>query len=290
MSALTYGVADFAGGFATKVVRVAVTLFATQSIGLVIAVGLVSVSNQPMPSTAALAWAGAAGLSGIVGIAFFYVALARGTMGFVAPVAALIGAALPALVGVVNGQAATPILIIGMGVALTSVVLISLPSPTGAGRRADIGRSTSLAELVMILGAGLGFAGFYLSIDQSSLAGGDPAWQLLLVRVVGLAIASTVVATLVARGARGSLRVPLAVLPLLLVTGIGDIAGNGFFIAARASGPAPVAVVLSSLYPVATVLLARAFLHERLHGLRLVGVGFAIAGVVLIAAGQAASV
>jgi drug/metabolite transporter (DMT)-like permease len=59
--------------------------------------------------------------------------------------------------------------------------------------------------------------------------------------------------------------------------------GNAFFVLANAQGALSVAVVLSSLYPVTTILLARIILHERLRGGQLVGVAAALAGVVLIA-------
>ena len=45
-------------------------------------------------------------------------------------------------------------------------------------------------------------------------------------------------------------------------------------------------VVLSSLYPVSTALLARAFLHERLGPVRVVGVALAVAAVALIGLGS----
>ncbi|MBA3852489.1 MAG: EamA family transporter, partial [Chloroflexi bacterium] len=70
-------------------------------------------------------------------------------------------------------------------------------------------------------------------------------------------------------------------------SGLGDLGGNLFFLLANAAGSLAVAVVLSSLYPVVTALLARVFLHERLSRLRLLGVSAAIGGVLLIAVGQA---
>ncbi|MDQ3492981.1 MAG: DMT family transporter, partial [Chloroflexota bacterium] len=88
------------------------------------------------------------------------------------------------------------------------------------------------------------------------------------------------------RAGRPSLRVPLAVIPLVVLSGLGDLGGNLFFLLANAAGSLAVAVVLSSLYPVVTAVLARIFLHERLSRLRLMGVAAAIGGVVLIAAGQ----
>ncbi len=266
-------------------------LLMTQLVGLLATAGLLAVSAETLPPTPALTWAGAAGLSGVIGLGCLYLALSRGTMGLVAPLAALVGAALPALVGIVNGEAASPLLLAGMVLALCAVVVISLPDSSSAAEATQRG-SSPRAELLLIVLSGLGFAGFYLFIDQSRANGGETWWPILIVRLAGLAVVLVVLLGLTIRGAvtdragRPSLRVPLAVIPLVVLSGLGDLGGNLFFLLANAAGSLAVAVVLSSLYPVVTAVLARIFLHERLSRLRLMGVAAAIGGVVLIAAGQ----
>ncbi|MBA3435994.1 MAG: EamA family transporter [Chloroflexi bacterium] len=271
--------------------NVLATLLMTQVIGLLATAGLLAVSVEVLPSTSALVWAGAAGLSGVAGLGCLYLALSRGTMGLVAPLAALVGAALPALVGIVNGEAASPLLLAGMVLALCAVVVISLPDSSSAAEAAQRGTSAH-AELALIVLSGLGFAGFYLFIDQSRANGGETWWPILTVRMAGLSvvvlglIALTIRAALTERGSRPSLRVPLRLMPLVVLSGLGDLGGNLFFLLANAAGSLAVAVVLSSLYPVVTAVLARIFLRERLSRSRLMGVAAAIGGVVLIAAGQ----
>jgi len=73
-------------------------------------------------------------------------------------------------------------------------------------------------------------------------------------------------------------------LPLLVIVGLTDLGGSLFFMLANASGPLSIAVVLSSLYPVTTALLAWLVLRERLGRAQLVGAGLALAGIALIAA------
>jgi len=164
---------------------------------------------------------------------------------------------------------------------------------SSSSERAAERGTAARSELLLILLSGLGFAGFYLFIDQSRANGGETWWPILIVRLAGLSIVLAGLVGLIVRSAargrgdRPSLRVPLTLLPLLVLSGLGDLGGNLFFLLANAAGSLAVAVVLSSLYPVVTALLARVFLHERLSRLRLLGVSAAIGGVLLIAVGQA---
>ena len=78
------------------------------------------------------------------------------------------------------------------------------------------------------------------------------------------------------------LKLGLAALLVGCIAGLGDLGGNLFFVLASAEGELAVVIVLTSLYPVVTAILARIFLHERLGPLRVLGVALAITGVVLI--------
>lgn len=258
---------------------------------------LLLASGEPMPAASAVAWGAAAGVCGVVGLGAFYLALSRGTMGLIAPLAALIGAAVPAMVAIAAGAEVSGLRLAGIVVALLAVVLISLPGrePTAHDRRA---LRIGIADLPLVVLSGLGFAGFYLSLDRAAAAGGETWWPILLVRGVGLALVLAAAAVVLARGS-GTLRhraavvlgVPrlrafalpmVAVVPLFLLAGAGDLGGNVFFLLANAADTLPVAVVLSSLYPVVTVVLAGIFLHERLRPLQLAGIALAVAGVGLI--------
>jgi drug/metabolite transporter (DMT)-like permease len=69
-----------------------------------------------------------------------------------------------------------------------------------------------------------------------------------------------------------------------VLAGFMDICGSALFIRASQLGRLDVSVVLSSLYPAVTVLLARVFLHERFTRWRAVGMLAALAAVPMIAA------
>jgi drug/metabolite transporter (DMT)-like permease len=269
-------------------------MLASQSFGVVSGLVLIALTGEPRPPDLALAWAGVSGLAGIFGLVFFYRALSVGAMALVAPLAGVISAALPATVAIVGGESLSPVRAVGLLVALLAIVLISLPRPSEPGSASRQMRRTDFALAVL---AGLGFAGFFLFLDRSVAEGGQSWWPLLLVRVAGLA---AIVAVLAVAFARGSLARVLnleqyrasvarlgfvAVAPLFLFAGLGDMFGNLLFLIADQTDALAVVVVLSSLYPVMTAILAAIFLHERLGRLQLLGVGAAALAAGLISAG-----
>jgi drug/metabolite transporter (DMT)-like permease len=271
-SAGSWGTADFLGGLVTRRVGALLTGLASQSVGLVGAVAIALLARETLPPPAALFWGALAGLAGLGGILALYRALADGTMGVASPVAAVIGAGLAAVVGILLGDHLGPTGLAGIACALLAIAVVS-----GLGVRGRVGPS-DLATLPLILAAGIGFAGFFLGIDQAVRAGGQVWWPLVAARVASVTVNLVVVAR-VGRGGPslvGSWR-------LLAAVGMGDLLGNALFVLANDQGALSVAAVLSSLYPVATVLLARLVLGERLRLGQAFGVGLALVGVVLIA-------
>jgi len=265
----------------------------SQVFGLVTCVVIAILSGEAFASPDAALWAVAGGASGIFGLTGFYAALSRGSMGLVAPLTALIAATIPSIVGIVNGAAPGPVLLAGMLVALAAVVVISLPESMpafGFGRPSRPSISGSrLVEIGLVLVAGLGFAGFFLGVAESHRLGGGIWWPITLVRAAGCALTGVGVAALRLTGRLPVTRVSRANFTLACAAGAGDLGGNVFYLAAVAQTTLPTAVVLSSLYPVQTTLLARFFLHERLTLVRLSGVGLAIVGVVLVSLGSTGS-
>ena len=276
---------------------------ATQAFGLLLALTMVIVSDESAPSTQATAWAFVAGISGVIGLTGLFLALARGAMGLVAPLTAVIAATVPALVGILRGDPLDPLVALGMLLALGAVVAVAMPdrSPTleSASPRsastvmADPATDASpprgrLAEWALILMAGLGFAGFFLGVDLAHGAAAGPWWTLTIARVASLSVILVAVGVLVTRGRAPGTAGIRSVWMLVVASAIGDTSGNLFFVLSRAETTLAVSVVLSSLYPVSTAVLARVVLGERLSRLALVGVGLAIGGVVLIGYGSTA--
>jgi drug/metabolite transporter (DMT)-like permease len=267
---------------------VLVALLVGQSVGLVLSVTLLLLSAEARPPDAALGWAVLAGTLGVGGLGCLYLALSRGTMGIVAPLSAVIAATVPAIVGIAGGDRLGSLVIAGMVAALAAVVIITLPDRRLGTPMLPTYHGSRVREGLLIVGAGLGFAGFFLGIDASHAEGGAIWWPLLGVRTAGLTLVTS--ATLVLVGLRRAprMRVGPAALAMASLAALGDLGGNLFFLLASGQDERElgVVVVLASLYPVATALLARLVLHERLGRVRLAGVALAVAGVALISLGK----
>jgi drug/metabolite transporter (DMT)-like permease len=196
----------------------------------------------------------------------FYRSLASGNMGLVAPVAAVVGAAIPTIVTAFTEGFPGYRHALGFVVAGTGVWLISRAE-------GDTGRPEGLGMAVL---AGIGFAGFYLCIHQAGNA--SALWAAACSRVGSLLVTGAIV--LFGRYLRA---VAAPVLAIAVVAGSLDITGSAVFIRAAQIGRLDDAVVLSSLYPAVTVLLARIFLNEHFSRARTIGMVAALAAVPMIA-------
>nr|WP_218860783.1 EamA family transporter [Petropleomorpha daqingensis] len=268
-SALVYGSADFCGGLATRRANAQSAVAGAQSVGLVLLLALLPWLGGPA-SVADLAWAAAAGAAGTLGLVLFYRALADGVMSVVAPVTALCAAAVPVLVGLALGDRLGVPAAVGIALALVAVVLVS----ADAGL-ASLGRVRP-AGLGLPLAAGVGFGLFFALLAQvSSDAGLSP--------LIAERVTAVVLLLLVAVARRSPPRLPRAALPLVLLSGVLDIAANVLYlVATQLPGQLAVVGVLASLYPVSTVVLAQVVLRERLVPAQLAGLGAAVLAVVLI--------
>jgi drug/metabolite transporter (DMT)-like permease len=272
-SSLFWGLADFGGGLQSRRFSVIAVLFVSQAVGLAGIAVIVALSGEPAPALADLWPAAAGGAGGLLALSAFYRALAIGTMSIVAPISAT-GAAVPVAVGIAGGDRPAALQLAGIVAAVVGVVLASReldePHPEG-----HVPERTSIA---LALVAALGFGTFFVGMD----AGADASvpWALLANRVASVTAVLLVV---------GAARVPLPgsprrLAPLVLV-GLLDAGANGLYAWGTTEGLVSVVAVLGSLYPVATVLLARLVLGERVRRVQEVGIVAALAGVVLIAAG-----
>jgi len=192
-------------------------------------------------------------------------------MGLVPPVAAVPGAAIPTLVtafteGFPGGRHVAGFILAGLGVWLISRTETG-QNEEGAGRPEGLG----LAVL-----AGCGFAGFYLCIHQAG--NGSALWIAVCSRSASLLVTLAIV---VFGGLVRALPRPVA--GIATVAGILDITGSVVFIRAAQIGRLDSAVVLSSLYPAVTVVLARVFLHEHFGRGRTLGMVAALVAVPMIA-------
>lgn len=235
---------------------------------------LVLLTGEQLPPPTALGLSAVAGIAGLMGASAFYRLLADGRMSLGSPLVAIIGAGLPVIVAFLFGEQLPPSDVAGIVLGLVAVVLVSIPARSAPHEDGRLDRRLLLLALL----AGTGIAGFYLLTDRATAAGAGPWWILVVARATTVAV--LVARLLITRPGRPDLTGRWLV---IIGVGLGDMMGNAFFLLANAQGALSVAVVLSSLYPVTTILLARAVLHERLRGGQLIGVMAALIGVVLIA-------
>jgi drug/metabolite transporter (DMT)-like permease len=184
----------------------------------------------------------------------------------------VIGAGIPVVAGFVLQGAPAPAAIVGILLGVLAVVLVSR-APAGA----DIGRS----GIEFAIAAGLGIAGFNLLISR--IPDGEVFWPLTILRLAAIPLVAAIVVI-----GRQPWRVPRRLILPASVVGVFDMGGNAFFILAAQAGALAIAAVLSSLYPVVTVLLAAVILRERITPSHATGIALAAVAVAFIAFGSAA--
>lgn len=271
-AAVFWGTGDFAGGLAGRRAVAVRVVLDSQLVGMLALVLLGLALRQPWPPPGALLTGAVAGLAGSVGLLLLYLSLARGAMGVAAPLTAVAAGGIPLLVGMLTEGLPGPPQLAGFMLALVAIWVIA----GGDGGRLRLG------DLGLPLMAGVGF-GAFLAMMGRLPDGIGFTWPLVVGRLASVGLMGSVV--LLRRGAGGQGRKREAGYPwgLVALAGLGDTAGNAFFVLASQLGRLDVAAVLSALYPAATVLLARVVLGERLTRRQGVGVGLALGAVVLIA-------
>jgi drug/metabolite transporter (DMT)-like permease len=271
-SSLCWGVSDFIGGLSARRLPLLFVMVSSQAVGLAVVIGVVAIRGTGAPGLVRLLPAVGGGLAGIAALTSFYRALAIGTMSVVAPIAAT-GVSVPVVVGIARGDHPAASQLIGIVIAVIGVVLASREHGPGIEDR-----GASRASVALALLAAAGFGCYFVGVQSSARA--DPMWALLASRVAGVAL------LLVVAAVQGGIAVarPGRLWPLALM-GVLDVSATGFYAVATRHGLLSVVSVAASLYPLATVLLARVVLGERVRRVQELGIAAALAGVVLMAAG-----
>lgn len=270
-TAALFGVADFLGGVASRRESPFAVTAVSHALGALLLAIAVAVLGG-LVTRGALGFGAFAGLSGGLGVVALYAALACGRMSIVAPTTAAVSGSLPAAFDLLRGSHVGPFGLLGMGLALVAVIVVS----SAPHEDDDGGRIKPQRALALSLLAGTGFAGSFIAFSFTPAATG--LWPVLTARVTSLVLVGAI--ALVQRRGR-----PLAagVLAPALSAGVLDTLANVCMLNAVRRGPLAVASVLAALYPVVTVLLARVVLGERLRVVQRAGVAMALVAVVLTA-------
>jgi drug/metabolite transporter (DMT)-like permease len=271
VSAIAWGAGDFGGGMLSRRAPLFGVVALTQVVGMFAALALAIGRGEPVPQGADLAWAAAAGTCGVVGMTSLYRGLAEGRMGVVAPTTGVLGAVVPVLFGFLTQGVPRPAALVGVVVALVAVVLVTRAPGHGDGRPSGI-------EWALLAGTAIG--GFSIAIGQ--LSGVGAFGPLVVIRLVQTVILFGLIVSW-----RQPWRLPRAMVGRTMLVGLLDMTGNAAFILAIQAGTLAIAAVLSSLYPVVTVLLAIAVLRERVTRSHVAGVALTAVAIALIGAGNA---
>jgi uncharacterized membrane protein len=277
-AAALYGTGDFLGGLATRRAHVLVVLALAETAGVVVVLPAAAMSPGPA-RLAGLAWGISAGLVGGLGLIIFYQGLAAGPMSVVAPVSALASTVLPVGVALAGGERPGGAVYAGALLCVAAIVLASSATdsnPAGGARAA----APPARAVGYGIASGASFGLFFLLIRNAGRSG--ELWPVAAGRIGELAVvliaAAVLRRSLLPRGAGGLLPIAAA------AAGAIDVVANVSYVAATRTGLFGLAVVLASLYPGVTVLLARVVLGERLRWAQRAGLGLAAIGIILVAA------
>ena len=271
LTAVFFGAGDFAGGLATRRTRVVEVVAGAHLVGLV-GVGLAAPLMAEAFTLRDLGLGAVAGVFGGVGLVFLYRRLAIGPMSVVAPLTAVTSAVVPVVADVARGSDFSITTWVGIVVGLTAIAVIS-------GSDADGPQPITPSVVSESLLAGIGFGGFFVVVDLAESA--TAPWPIVGARLVTVGVLGLVVLTRPDRIATRS----GATVALIAVAGALDTLSNTLFLYASNVGDLAVVSVLSSLYPLSTVLIAWIVLRERLTGWQAIGVTAAVAATLLIASG-----
>jgi len=264
---LCWGISDFSGGYASRRSDAFLVTLVAHAAGFVLMTAAAIGVHAPFPDRNAQLWALAAGTLGGAGLAFFYQALGSGKMGINAPVAAVVGAGIPTVFTFATEGLPSRLTMLGFMLAAAGIWLIS--SQDAGGERPE--------GLGLAIISGIGFAGFFVCIHRTGP--NSAVWSAAFSRFASLTVVAVM---LVLRGCRSGIRWNDAL--MAMAAGCLDSTGTLLFIRADQTGRLDAAVVLTSLYPAVTVLLARIVFKEQFTRWKAAGIVAALAAIPLIAA------
>ena len=271
-SAALYGAADFIGGLTSRRADATVIVVVSQGAGLLFVALLLPLLGTPVPGRADWMWGSVAGLTGGVGVALLYRALAIGVMAVVAPTTAVCAVAVPVAIAVALGERPGAQAITGILLAIVAIALVSQQESPGSAESSPASGGSGVG---LALASGVAIGLFLVALARTSTEAG--LWPLLAARLV-----SVTLFTSLAFVNRQSFVMPASLMALAVAGGVLDMLANLLYLLASRTGPLTLAVTLCSLYPASTVILAWMVLGERLKALQWVGVLCALVAIVMI--------
>lgn len=268
ISSVTWGLADFLGGLASRRTRIFRVLPVSYLSGA-IAVTFFSLFLIPGElNSDSYLYGFFAALFGVPAIALLYVALSRGPMGIVSPITALMAGFVPVVTGLIRGNQVSGLGYLGMAFAALSVILVSQE------QKSDTNQRITVSTLIVCIVSGI-LIGSYLTV-LGLAPSNQGIWTSTIARWFGFIFVSIFflirMRSIASDEKKGAFPWALAI-----IAGIFDASANSIYQIATQKGVLAIVAVLASLYPAATAILARYILHERLKLIQNVGVILALA-------------
>ncbi len=267
LASLLWGTADFLGGIGVKGRSVLAFLTLTQLTGLTV-VAVLLIAFPADPTAADLTVGVVSGALTVVLAGSLYRSLALGPMNVAAPLSAVVGAAVPVAFGLVTGERPGTLAILGIAVGLVGIALVSMTKAEEQARVAPI-------TLVLATTAGLMIGIVNILFAQTSTDSG--LWPFAMTKLVAFVVVG--IAFLVVRR-RSGVRLGGPALPV--AAGVADAGATMSLLLALQRGSLILVSILGGLFPVVTVVLARAFLREPMTRWQLVGLAAAVVAVILL--------
>jgi len=269
VSSLLWGTADFLGGNLSKRFKSLAVTGASQSVGLLVGLALILLNGKWIAPN--LSWNGyflpavGAGICGFLGLVSFYSGLSTGRMGVVSPISSL-SVVIPLAYAFINGERPKSFALLGMLIALVGAFCASGP---------EVVNGLPIKPLLFGLGAAFGFGTALTFMAQGSKT--SSLFTMTSMRVVSVSVCLLLALRFKTIGG-----FKFNDFRILAAIGATDFLANYFLGIATTKGLVSIAMVLGSLFPIVTALLAFRFLHERLHKVQYLGIVLAVIGVAVI--------
>jgi drug/metabolite transporter (DMT)-like permease len=268
LAAVSYGVGDFVGAFASRRASAITVLLHSYPVGALLMLAMLPFFPGSVDGRV-VGFGVAGGAAGLVGVVIMYALMVIAPMNIISPVSAVLAAIVPVVFGVALGERPHPAAWAGIVLGVGAVLLVSRTTEDHPHGKIAF-RILAFATL-----AGLGFGFYFIFLAK---AGDDSGlWPLVISRLASAAL----IVPLAARQ-HAIRRIPVRLLGYTLVAGCCDALANLFFLLAARHGLLSLASVLTSLYPAVTVILAVSLLHEHTSKVQRAGLALAAASIVLI--------
>ena len=278
-TSLTYGFADFFGAIASKKLRpIFVTAFAAY-FGLALLVTLVlSGAFTADFSQEALFWGILGGVFSAFAMSCLYASLAIGPISILSPLSAVISAIVPAIAGVARGDSFSALGWVAILLIMVAVVLVGFIPGEKIVRPSTKG-------LLLGVGAGMGIGAVLICLNVAPAAAGlAPVITLRITNGFFMTIFAT---ALFVRGRAKltELRQHPKTWVNIAIAGFCDAGANVLFVLASRQGNLTLIAVLTALYPLGTIILARIVLKEKIAAVQTLGILLALGASALLSIG-----